>query len=66
MALYEVVAGEGVADVDIRGEVRHPGDQVELSEEDAAALVEAGSLKLVEEAKASDGEGGNPPEQAAQ
>ena len=46
MARYEVVA-EGDADVDVRGEVKHLGDQVELSEEDAAELVAAGSLKLV-------------------
>lgn len=44
--IYEVLGTD--ENIDIRGEIRHPGDRVELSAEDAAELVERGVLRLVE------------------
>ena len=54
MAQY-IVKGEEGAEVDVVGTIFHPGDTVELQEDVAAPLVEAGTLEASPEgAPASD------------
>lgn len=43
-----------VVNVDILGNLRSPGDMIELSVEEAAPLVEAGTLELVGESAPAD------------
>ncbi len=49
--LYEVQGTD--ENIDVRGELRKPGDRVELSPEDAQELVEKGVLNAVEGGEAS-------------
>lgn len=52
---YKVMGADAtVVNVDILGNLRSPGDVIELSVEEAAPLVEAGTLELVGESAPAD------------